>query len=86
MPTDHSPQCHIPTVLEYLQGWRPHHLPGQLCRRITTLYEKKLFLISNLNLPLVQLEAIISHPITTTWKQRLTHTHHSFLSGSCRKR
>ena len=29
MPTDHIPQCHISVVLEDLQGWLLHHLPGQ---------------------------------------------------------
>ena len=29
MPTDHVSQCHIYTVLEHLQGWQLHHLPGQ---------------------------------------------------------
>ena len=28
MPTDHVRQCHIHTVLEHLQRWRLHHLPG----------------------------------------------------------
>ena len=29
MPTEHVPQCHISTFLEYLQGWWLHHFPGQ---------------------------------------------------------
>ena len=32
-------------------GWRPLHLPGQLCHCITTPSERKCFLLSNLNLP-----------------------------------
>ena len=51
MPTAHIPHCHIPIVLEQLQGQWPHHLPGQLCHCITALYESKIFLTSNTNLP-----------------------------------
>ena len=29
-PTDHIPQCHIPTVLKYFQGWGLPRLPGHL--------------------------------------------------------
>jgi len=50
MPTDHVPQCHIPTALEYLHGQWLHHLPGQLCH-CSTAPEKKFFLTSNLNHP-----------------------------------
>ena len=39
IPTDHIPQCHISIFLEHLQGQWLHHLPGQLCQRITTLSE-----------------------------------------------
>ena len=41
MPTNHGPQCHIYTFLEHLQGWW----------LLTTPFEKKIFLLSNLNLP-----------------------------------
>jgi len=34
--------------------------------------------------PLVQLQVIISHPITVTWEKRPTPTHYDLLSGSCR--
>ena len=50
IPTDHVPKCHISTVPEHLWGWGLHHLPEQLLC-LSTLSEKKLFLISNLNLP-----------------------------------
>lgn len=49
MPTDHVPKCHICTVLDHLQRWELHHLPGQQCQCITTLCEKKFFPISSLN-------------------------------------
>ena len=49
MLINHVPRCHISMVLEHLQGWWLHHLPGQLC--ITTISEKKFFLISNLRAP-----------------------------------
>ena len=72
MPTDHIPQCHIPTVLEHLQGqWLPH-LPAQPVPSITALSEKKRFLISNLP-PLMQLEAITSCLIAVTWDKRTPH-------------
>lgn len=47
MPT--VTQCHISTVQEHLQGWGLHHFSGQLCQRISSLLEKKLLLVSNLN-------------------------------------
>ena len=46
VPTVHVPQCHIPTALEHLHGWWPHHLSGQLCHCSTALYEKKCCLVS----------------------------------------
>ena len=45
---DHAPQCDIDPFLEHLQGWGLHHSLGSLCQCITALYEKNLFLISNL--------------------------------------
>ena len=42
---------------------------GSLCQCPTTLSKKKYFLISTLNLPLVQLKAIPSRSITVTWKK-----------------
>lgn len=48
-PRNHVPKCHISVFLEHLQGWRLHHLPGQLFQCIITLSEKKFFLIHNLN-------------------------------------
>ena len=44
--TNHVPQCHIAMALEHLQGQRPTTSPGSLCQCITTLLEKKFFLIS----------------------------------------
>lgn len=54
------------TVLEHLQGWRPHHPLGSPCQYLATLSEKKCFLTPNLNL-LAQLKAITSGPIAVTW-------------------
>ena len=51
IPTAHLPQCNTSTVLEHLRGRWPPHCPVQLCRCITVLSRKELFLISNLNLP-----------------------------------
>lgn len=51
MTTGHVPQCCISTLLEHLQGQWLHPLPGQLCQCISTLPEKKIFLLSNLDLP-----------------------------------
>ena len=68
--TDHVPHCHISTVLEHLQGQWLHYFPGQLCQCITTLFEKKFYLISNFNLswcnlrpsPLDKLASTFLHP------------------------
>jgi len=38
---------------------------GSLFQCLTTLSVKKFFLMSNLNLPLAQLEAISPHPVTS---------------------
>ena len=63
-----TPPCPLPTPLsatsphlKHLQGWRPHHFPGQLCHCITTLPEKKFFLPSNLHQPIPTMP---SHRIT----------------------
>ena len=50
-PPNHILQFHISPFLEHLQGWWLHHSLCSLCQCITTLSEKKSFLISNLNLP-----------------------------------
>jgi len=38
-------------VLEHLQAWGLHLFLDSLCQYLTTLSEKKFFLLSSLNLP-----------------------------------
>ena len=70
MPTNHVPHFHISIFLEHLQGWWLHHLPGQLCHCITTLSEKKFFLISNLN-PLIYSLIPNLYPLSQWYGQML---------------
>ena len=58
-PLTHIPQCHISMVPEHLQGQWLHHSLGILYQCITTLLEKKIFLISNLNVPMGSLSPIL---------------------------
>lgn len=50
VPNDCVPQCRIPMVPQHLQQWGPHHSVGSQFQCLTTIQEKNLFLISNLNL------------------------------------
>ena len=63
-PLNHVPQCHISAILKHLQGEWLHHLPGQLCQCINTFWEEVSPNIQP-EPPLVQLDAIKSHPITS---------------------
>lgn len=46
-----SPVPHTHMHFEHFQGWQFHHVLGSLCQCPTSLSVKKLFLVSNLNLP-----------------------------------
>ena len=49
-PLNHVSMCHIYTILEHFQGWWLNHFPRQPLPCLTTLPEKKFFLLSNLSL------------------------------------
>jgi len=70
MPTNHVSQCHIHTVFEHLQGQWLHHLPGQPIPIHHHSFSEEIFLHIQSELPVVQLEAIHSHPITATQEKR----------------
>ena len=69
-PLNHVPQCHIHTFLEHLQGQWLHHLPGQPIPIHHHSFSEEIFLHIQSELPVVQLEAIHSHPITATQEKR----------------
>jgi len=50
VPTDHIPQCHITMVPEPLHGPGLHTSLCNPCQCLTTLLERKSFLISKLTL------------------------------------
>jgi len=60
------PQCHIYMFLNISMDSDSTTSLGGLHQCLTTLPEKKFFLIPNWNLPLKQLEAVPSRPITVT--------------------
>ena len=66
MLTNQAPQCHISMVLKHLQGRWFHQLPVQ---PVPASDQKKLFLISNLNLPWCTLR-----PLPLVLEQRLFRT------------
>jgi len=81
-------QSDISLFLEHLQGWwcsRKHHLSGQP-EPLHHHSEKKLFLISNLNLPCCNLRPFPLILSLLLGSRGRSPPHHNLLSGSCRKR
>ncbi|KAK4827874.1 hypothetical protein QYF61_022268 [Mycteria americana] len=62
-PLNHVPKHLIPTSFKYLQGWRLHHFPGQPGPMLDNPFSEEKFPNIQSKPPLVQLEAISSHPI-----------------------
>jgi len=62
---NHVPQCHISTFLKNLQGQWLHHLPGQPMPMVHYSFWEEVFPNILLEPFLVQLKAIIFHPITS---------------------
>jgi len=59
------PKCHIYTFFEHLHGWGLNHFPGQPVPMPDHSFSKEIFPNIQSKCPLVQLEAISSHPITS---------------------
>ncbi|KAK4826194.1 hypothetical protein QYF61_006138 [Mycteria americana] len=73
------PLCHVPkhliqTSFKYLQGWRLNHFPGQPVPMLDNPFSEEKFPNIQSKPPLVQLEAISSHPITCYLGEE-TNTH-----------
>jgi len=69
---------------EHLQGWGLHHLPGQPGPMPVHSCSKEIFPNIQSEPPLMQLEAIASHPIASYLGEE-TNTRLTTLSGSCRE-
>ncbi|KAK4816266.1 LOW QUALITY PROTEIN: hypothetical protein QYF61_014338 [Mycteria americana] len=63
-PLHHVPKHLIQTSFKYLQGWRLNHFPGQPGPVLDNPFSGEKFPNIQSKPPLVQLEAISSHPIT----------------------
>ncbi|KAK4824291.1 LOW QUALITY PROTEIN: hypothetical protein QYF61_013036 [Mycteria americana] len=63
-PLYHVPKHLIQTSFKYLQGWRLNHFPGQPVPMVDNPFSEVKFPNIQSKPPLVQLEAISSHPIT----------------------
>ncbi|KAK4823524.1 hypothetical protein QYF61_003033 [Mycteria americana] len=63
-PLHHVPKHLIQTSFEYLQGWRLNHFPGQPVPMLDNPFSEVKFPNIQSKLPLAQLEAVSSHPIT----------------------
>ena len=62
---NHIPNCHIYTFFEHLQGWGLHHIPGQPVPMSDHSFSKQIFPNIQSKPPLMQLEAVVSRPITS---------------------
>ncbi|KAK4823681.1 hypothetical protein QYF61_005652 [Mycteria americana] len=62
-PLYHVPKHLIQTSFKYLQGWRLNHFPGQPVPMLDNPFSEVKFPNIQSKPPLVQLEAISSHPI-----------------------
>ena len=62
---NHVLKCHIYTFFKHLQGWGLHHLPGQPVPMPDCSFSKEIFPDIYSKTPLMQLEAIASHPIAS---------------------
>ncbi|KAK4829457.1 LOW QUALITY PROTEIN: hypothetical protein QYF61_004675, partial [Mycteria americana] len=63
-PLHHVPKHLIQTSFKYFQGWRLNHFPGQPVPMLDNPFSEVKFPNIQSKPPLVQLEAISSHPIT----------------------
>ena len=60
---NHVPKCHICTFFEHLQGWWLHHCHGQPVPMPDHSFSKEICPNIQSKPPLMQLEAIASHPV-----------------------
>jgi len=59
------PKCRIYTSFEHLQGWGLHHFPGKPVSMSDHSFSKEIITNIQFKTPLMQLEAISSHPIAS---------------------
>ncbi|KAK4821752.1 hypothetical protein QYF61_000813 [Mycteria americana] len=78
-PLYHVPKHLIQTSFKYLQGWRLNHFPGQPVPMLDNPFSEVKFPHIQSKPPLVQLEAISSHP-STCYLGEETNTHLSTTS------
>jgi len=57
------PKCHIYVFFEPLQGWGPHHCPGQPGPRLHNSFSEEIFPDIQSEPPLTQPEAVASRPV-----------------------
>ena len=62
---NHVLKCHVYMFFKHLQGWGLHHFPGQPVPMPHHSFSGEIFPNIQSKSPLVQLEAIASHPITS---------------------
>ncbi|KAK4816001.1 hypothetical protein QYF61_010869 [Mycteria americana] len=64
-PLNHISKCHVQTSFKYFQGWQLNHFTGQPVPVLDNPFSEEKFPNIQSKPPLVQLEAISSHPITS---------------------
>lgn len=72
LPLNPVPRCHIYRAFKPFQGWWLYH-PGQPVPVFDYSFSEEISSNIQPKCPLVQLDAISSHPSLATWKKRLPH-------------